>query len=398
MRVWLVTIGEPLPVDDGDPRIMRAGLLARELTVRGHEVVWWSSRFDHTNKRHRSGKAWRTLPDGSRLRLLRSCGYASNVSARRWIDHALLSVAFVLASVARRAPEVIVASLPPPELALAATLRCRAAHRIVDVRDKWPDVLLSTVPSRVRRLGLAVMGVAARSALRRADTIWASSEPYLEWGVHQAGRAQQPADAVIPHGYDAPNARPPKRPCQGPLQLVFAGALTEWFDFDAVARALAMLNERTLKAQLTICGDGERAVHLRHLAGARQDINVVGFLDRAGLWEVFSRSDIGIAPYVASSVYDDSLPNKIIEYCAAGLVVATSIRGTARELIVERGAGFGYDNSDELRACLENLYAERAGVAELSRNASALFEARFVAANVYANAAQRIELAADPSV
>ncbi|MGQ0432419.1 MAG: glycosyltransferase [Microthrixaceae bacterium] len=235
------------------------------------------------------------------------------------------------------------------------------------------------------------MAAATRSALRRADTIWASSEPYLEWGVHQSGRARRPADTVIPHGYDVPDVSPTRSVREGPLQMVFAGALTDWLDFDTVTQALARLNERTLRAQLTICGSGEQAPHLRQVAETREDITVVGFLDRAGLWDVFSRSDIGIAPYVASNVYDDSLPNKIIEYCAAGLVVATSIRGRARGLLAEHGAGFGYDNSDELCARLEQLSADRAQVAETCRNAATLFEAKFVASQVYGNAAQRIE-------
>jgi hypothetical protein len=54
MRVWLITVGEPLPLDGPGERMLRTGILAAFLAARGHEVVWWSSSFDHVRKRQRS--------------------------------------------------------------------------------------------------------------------------------------------------------------------------------------------------------------------------------------------------------------------------------------------------------------------------------------------------------
>ena len=46
----LIQPGEPLPIE-GPTRPWRTGLLAEELTRRGHEVLWWSSAFSHARKR-----------------------------------------------------------------------------------------------------------------------------------------------------------------------------------------------------------------------------------------------------------------------------------------------------------------------------------------------------------
>ena len=52
MRVWLVQRAESTPHDDeGDRRLMRMGILADILQSHGHEVVWWTSAFDHVGKR-----------------------------------------------------------------------------------------------------------------------------------------------------------------------------------------------------------------------------------------------------------------------------------------------------------------------------------------------------------
>lgn len=386
-----------MPIDEGDPRIMRAGLLARELAARGHQVVWWTARFDHTRKRHRRGRSRRTLSDGTELRLLRSCGYSSNISVRRWVDHAILVMAFLLTSIGRRRPDVVISSLPPPELALAATLRCPVAHRVVDVRDKWPDVLGAESLGWVKRIGFVVMAAAARSSLHRADAIWASSEPYLRWGLAHASRDRRRADVVIPHGYDAPDAQPVRHAEDGPIELVFAGALSDWFDFGPVLDALEQVNRAGLRARLTICGAGAQRARLEALQQERPDIRVLGYLDRANLWSVFAHSDIGIAPYVASGAFDDSLPNKIIEYCAAGLPVVTSLRGSARDLLASAGAGYSYDNRVELAAILGQLHEDRQSLARSRQDARALFNSQFTAAKVYGGAVQQLASESHPA-
>jgi len=53
MKIWLVTIGEPLPLGiSKDDRLHRTGQFARYCASKGHEVVWWTSTFDHFRKQH----------------------------------------------------------------------------------------------------------------------------------------------------------------------------------------------------------------------------------------------------------------------------------------------------------------------------------------------------------
>ena len=50
MLAWLLKIGEPLPLDP-ETNSGRAAMLGEKLTLRGHQVVWWASSFDHQHKR-----------------------------------------------------------------------------------------------------------------------------------------------------------------------------------------------------------------------------------------------------------------------------------------------------------------------------------------------------------
>ena len=51
LKVWLMRASELMPTIDGKDRLLRMGLLAEELTNRGHEVIWFSSTFNHFTKK-----------------------------------------------------------------------------------------------------------------------------------------------------------------------------------------------------------------------------------------------------------------------------------------------------------------------------------------------------------
>ena len=51
MKIWIVTIGEPLPIEK-NKRLHRSGILMTYLQRAGHEVVWWTSTFEHVSKVH----------------------------------------------------------------------------------------------------------------------------------------------------------------------------------------------------------------------------------------------------------------------------------------------------------------------------------------------------------
>lgn len=50
MNIWLIKVGEVLPLES-DSRKMRTVLLAESLVERRHDVLWWTSAFDHFKKK-----------------------------------------------------------------------------------------------------------------------------------------------------------------------------------------------------------------------------------------------------------------------------------------------------------------------------------------------------------
>jgi hypothetical protein len=69
LTIWLLQTGEPLHIDSGNPRPMRAMNLANALVASGHKVVIWSSSFYHQEKRHRAqGKNRISVSPGLEIR------------------------------------------------------------------------------------------------------------------------------------------------------------------------------------------------------------------------------------------------------------------------------------------------------------------------------------------
>src|SRR3954451_24845785 len=95
MNIWLITVGEPLPIDGPNARLLRAGILSERLGGHGHQVTWWTSTFDHFAKKQRFDRDTDlTLSSGVRLKLLHGPTYRRNVSFQRIANHRVLGKKF----------------------------------------------------------------------------------------------------------------------------------------------------------------------------------------------------------------------------------------------------------------------------------------------------------------
>ncbi|MHB0984020.1 MAG: glycosyltransferase family 4 protein [Sulfuricella sp.] len=401
----MITIGEPLPTDgNGGDRLYRAGILATMLARSGHEVVWWSSTFDHVRKRQRfsTDKTFR-LESGVLLKLLHGCGYARNVSLRRLVDHATLARKFTRQAEGMQRPDVILCSLPPLELPVAVTHygKAHGVPVVVDVRDLWPDIFLELVPQWLRplfNLALAPMWRQARTACRNAFAITGNAPGFIEWGLGLAQRSATDLDRYFPFGYAAPMLTDDERESansfwgkyglhegDAEFTVCFFGAFSNQFDLETVVDAALMLEAEGVGVQFILCGTGERLEALKTRAGGSQAVIFPGWVGRAEIWTLMSLSDIGIAPYRNHAGFIGNLPNKPIEYMAGGLPVVSGLHGYLEELLDHNQCGVNYAPGDAraLRDVIVRLMGDGAQLTVMSTNARRIFSEKFDADKVY---------------
>ena len=121
MKIWLIKTGEPLPTDGKNVRLFRTGIFANFLSQNNHQVTWWSSVFDHQNKRHRSLNEEPTqINDNLKLIALQSDGYTKNISFQRIKDHRQIANNFIKIAEKEQKPDVILSSFPTIELCTVA--------------------------------------------------------------------------------------------------------------------------------------------------------------------------------------------------------------------------------------------------------------------------------------
>jgi glycosyltransferase involved in cell wall biosynthesis len=413
MNIWLVTIGEPVPLSSGRrDRLHRTGFLAQFLAKGGHRVLWWTSAFDHFRKTHIANKD-ETVEGGAnlRIRLLRGRGYQRNVSLARLRDHAEIARKFAFEAERERLPDLIVSALPTIDLSAACT-DFGMRHDVpvaLDMRDMWPDIFVDTAPGPARPLARALLQPMFRQARRAcagASAITGITEAFVDWGVQRGGRQRSPLDRAFPLGYSAQPPAPDEIRASGAFwdrlgiregagfNVCYFGGLGRQLDLMHAIRAARALESQGAPVRFVLCGEGERLREYRAAAAGLSSVVLPGWVNQAHIYTLMRRCSAGLDPLPDRYDFLATVNNKAIEYLSAGLPVISSPRhGVLFELLEKRACGLSYDARDAqgLTALLTDLAGQPDRVAAMRRASTELFRERFMAETVCASMAEHFE-------
>ncbi|MFH1931664.1 MAG: glycosyltransferase family 4 protein [Pseudomonadota bacterium] len=412
MKIWLVTIGEPLPIISEDVRLLRAGMLSEELVSRGHKVIWWTSTFDHSKKQHLFPVDKKIdLSEFYCIYLLHSVGYKKNISVRRVIDHVGVACKFKYYSQKELVPDVIICSMPTLELSVASA-RYGNKHNvpvILDLRDMWPDIFVNRAPSSCRWLLrglLAFMFYQIRTVCRKVTAITGITPGYVEWGLQYAGRNRTHFDKDFPMGYSEESPTQEKikdarsfwqeydiSSNNNDFVVCLFSSMVRQFELETVIDAARRLEKTGRRFRFVFCGRGDALEYFKKVAEGCDTVLFPGWINKPEIWTLMRIAQVGLAPYRSTKDFVISIPNKAIEYMSAGLPVISSLKGTLQKLLLEHEAGVTYENNNEdsLFSLLCDLYDQPEKLQDMSKNAHALFKERFVAEKVYSNMCDYIE-------
>ena len=206
-NIWLLTVGEPLPTDGKNQRLLRTGILADLMSRQGHDVTWWTSSFDHSLKRQRTSQDQKTrIDDQYDLIYLFAEGYSRNVSLARVRNHRTIAKRFGLMASKERKPDVILCSWPLVELAAEAVKYGKQNNVpvVLDFRDMWPDAIVDLFPGFLRsiaRFALKNHYREAQYAVSEATAISGITDKIVDWGLGISGRERTSLDVAFPMGY-----------------------------------------------------------------------------------------------------------------------------------------------------------------------------------------------------
>ncbi len=410
MKVYIVKYGEDLPLPGHSIRNQRTTLVNKILNDRGHETIWWSSSFHHHTKSFYVEKdtSFQINPL-SELRLLHAPGYKKHLSFARLWNHGMIAKKLRrdFEALKNDPPDVLYVSYPAIETAFVSAQYAKLWNipLVLDARDMWPDTFLEPAPRALRplvRLLFEPYFAMSRSAFSKASSILGITEEFVEWGLEKAGRPREPFDRSFALAYEDRNISESERKnaekycadilkSKSPVRLraLFAGSFSRHFDFKPILRAAAA----DPSCQFVLCGHGDTLEQTRTEAAGLPNIIFPGWIDFPKLRVLQELSQIGLAPYKNTPSFLKSLPNKMVEYMAGGLVIASSLSGHSEKIISENDLGFAYDFKvpDSLAAQLKMIQTDSPAFKRQSDKNREYFQRHFQAESVYQELVNTLE-------
>jgi glycosyltransferase involved in cell wall biosynthesis len=414
MQIWTSTIGQRL---DGAENT-RTMLLCDQLLRQGHEVTLWTSAYDHIRKQWREewlahGEAGYRMSNGLVVRFMKGCGYKSNVSVARLIDHILAARDLLRQAASLPAPDALVASLPDHITADAMVRYGRSvgATTFVDVRDKWPDIFIDHAPNLMLKLvvrtGLVFETARARRALRDADGLVAMMNSMMVWGLRKAGRNARETDRVFyltttprNFGIDRPvvdlpaGVRAALAAVKGRTVFAFVGTFNRTQHPGLLLDAIDLLAARGQldpgRVAFLIGGSGVGAEEITRRAGSYDCVHDLGWLDTGTMLEVLASSDVGL---LLMNFASPAFNNKAFAYLASGIPIINGATGDLAELVEERGVGINVPggNVEALADAIVRLASDATLLADGQAKVRVLFDELFDRDSNYAAYIAHIE-------
>ena len=381
MNIWLVTIGEPVPHPNNKLRLHRTGLLSKYISENStHNVIWWTSDFNHFNKSHIFKED--TIFEVSKnykLIALHGCGYKKNISIKRIIDHKQISKKFITYSKNEYKPDIIIVSFPTLDLA-NASIKLGKLYNIpvlIDYRDMWPEVFVNLMPDFFKKslkLFLYPLFNKTKRVFIQSTGIISITNSFLDLALKKINRKRNVNDEIFPLAYlnnqftqseliDSHLFWNKYLNRQDSLKIAFVGTIGYQFDLDTIIDAVKILNQDNINNfEIILCGSGDKLESLVQKSKNLKNIIFPGYINAAQIHSLLSIVDLGLCPYNINQAFMSSIPGKAIEYFSAGLPILTTLKdGELGTILNHYNIGFFYKYKDpkSLALVLKKLINEK---------------------------------------
>lgn len=396
MRIWLCQIGET-PAFRSDERKMRNSFLAAELASRGHQVVWWSSQFNHNKKDWRDQAEMESYPcENVQIKYLRGCGYKKNISIKRFLDHRLIAKKFNKLSKLELKPDIIIASIPTYDLAYEAS-KFAKDHNIpfvVDIRDQWPEIFVKYSPRWMKpftRAALFYDFKIFKKTLLQAQAVISMMSTILEWALSFEQRSRTSLDQVfylgcLPNSNFSLQKKISERN-RKKLKVTFVGTFGSQNNPMVIVEAARILRNEPI--EFIFGGTGVFFNEAVSMAKDLENCQFLGWLNNTQLNNVLIQSDVAICP---TPQFVDVFPNKVFAYLANGLPVITSTTGDLEKIIQEFKIGSTYkaDSAIDLANKIKSYLHDESKLLKQFENVDKFYRDQCNAEKIYSNYADFI--------
>lgn len=376
-------------------REYRFYLLAKSLSEKGHEVVWFTSTFSHHFKVQRS-QASKVIDVNPLLKihLVKSPSYAKNLSFGRWLRDIVYGInLYKILKKEYKKPDFFINGDSPLTFYFPSFFYCRknSIPYIIDQMDLWPELVVESISPKIRllaRFAFILHYKYRKLVYQNASGFIALAKRYYEIPSSICPRLRTIPNAIIYNGidikefrqisldiiYDFEKSLPLK--LDNEIWFVFAGTLGPSYDLKTMLKSFNELNGEAVNAKLIIAGDGSERWYLEQFiqVSGNKKIVYVGKLSKAQLVKLYSKCDVGLNVYGAYSNVE--MPDKFYDYSAAGLAIINSLKGEVANLIVDHSLGLNYiaANSESLLSAYKRFIHDTTLLVQYKKNSFKIAE------------------------
>lgn len=345
-------------------------MLADYLSKHDHDVVWWTSTFDHGSKKYLFDETTvYDINEHEKLVLLHSkTAYKKNVSLSRIIYHNILASEFGKTNQSYDSPDIILCAWATQQFAKKC-VEYGEANRvpvIIDVRDPWPDYFLRVFPKGTKWLGRIIlypMRADAAKTLSLANTITGVAPVTVEWGLRLAKREATELDRPIYLSNVKVDENEPiadelikwwdeKGISAQTWNVCLIGTLSKQGDYETLINASKNIAVKNSDFRLIIAGDGDEKDRLVKMASDCEQVVFPGWIDKEKMNSLMRLSKCGAYSYKNSDGFRDTISNKVVQYFSAGLPVISSLEGLSKKILNDYKAGLVYEEGN-VQSCEE---------------------------------------------
>jgi glycosyltransferase involved in cell wall biosynthesis len=267
-------------------------------------------------------------------------------SAGRVINYGTFWLSSSLRGLKLERPDVLIATSPPPLVALAGAWLARRHHCpfVFEVRDLWPESLQAVGFTGLSRW---VAGL-ARFLYRRADHVVAVSPGFCapmqqDWKVAPERMSVVEngveADRFTPEGGDGDVRR--EFELDGRFVVSYIGTVGLAHGLGTVLDSAERLQQTLPSAVLLIVGDGADRERLQVEAQRRglSNVRFSGLQPRERIPAFIRASDACLVLLKRSALFRTVIPSKMLEFMACARPVIVGVEGQARKMVQESSAG-----------------------------------------------------------
>ncbi len=356
MKIWLVSLFDPTPIDDPiSPRFYSIGLAAN---AKGHDVIHFASTFRHTKKSHRFNESKELdIHDKYKLVLIKSMGYKRNMMPKRYVAHDDFAKKLIQNFDSQNEkPDIIFVSMPPLSTSYRISDWCAKLKIpfVVDIIDPWPDSFIKDVPNKLKPLAKVILNPfynKVKTIFKRADSITAISNGYLKWSTnyHDGKKIMRPFFLTV--DMDSISADIAKyqveRTDTDILRLIYAGSIASSYDIPSILKAAEYFHKNhPNKTKFIITGFGpeDRENLIKEYEKRCPNLEYLGYLTRDELIRQYSFADVGLIQHMNSLT--QTITYKFFNYMSAGMALLNSLQSEMATMIDENQLGMNNKEQD----------------------------------------------------